>query len=60
MSQESIEKMIYDETERRLAIMESPEYEFPKRINRTDIIAISLLCIICLLLIVLCMMGVIS
>ena len=44
----NLEELIYEETERRLDIMESKEYKFPKRI------------IISLVLIILCMSEVIK
>ena len=56
----SIEELIYNETEHRLAIMEKSDYEFPKKITKVDVIAIIASIVICLLLIVLCMMGVIQ
>lgn len=59
MEQESIEKMIYDETENRLTMMESYDYEFPKQINGKDIIGIVVAVGVSLLLIVLCITGVI-
>jgi len=57
---QSIEELIYNETKHRLAIMEKPDYEFPKSITKVDVIAIVAAIVICLLLIVLCMMGVIQ
>ncbi len=59
MAQESIEKMIYDETERRLKIMEDPNYEFPKRAGKADAAAIVAVVAVSILLIILCMTGVI-
>ncbi len=59
MSQESIEKVIYDETKKRLEIMEKDDYEFPKQIGRGDVIAIVGAVAVSLVLIILCMMGVI-
>ena len=32
----NLEELIYEETERRLDIMESKEYKFPKRITKVD------------------------
>lgn len=57
---QSIEELIYNETKHRLAIMEKPDYEFPKSITKTDVIAIAAGIVICLSLIVLCMTGVIQ
>jgi uncharacterized membrane protein YvbJ len=57
---QSIEEMIYSETNHRLAIMEKPDYEFPKSITKADVIAIVSGIVICCLLIVLCMAGVIQ
>ena len=33
-SEKSIEQMIYDETEKRLAVMKSSDYVFPKKKNK--------------------------
>lgn len=55
----SIEQMIYDETEKRLAVMSAPDYEFPKKITKADIIGISVSVAVSFVLIVLCMVGVI-
>ena len=60
MGQENIEKMIYEETERRLKIMESPGYEFPGPIRKADILGIVFAVGISAVLIFLCMMGVIE
>jgi hypothetical protein len=57
---QSIKELIYSETEHRLAIMEKPDYEYPKSIARGDVIVIVAGIVICLLLIILCMMGVIQ
>lgn len=55
----NIEQMIYDETEKRLAIMESPDYEFPAKSGKADYIAVGI-CVVCsIVLIVLCITGVI-
>lgn len=56
----SIEQMIYDETEKRLAVMESPDYVFPKKITKADIIGIVSSVVVSIVLIVLCMIGVIK
>lgn len=60
MTQPSIEEMIYEETERRLAVMEKPDYEFPARIGKGDAAAIAAAIAVCLGLIVCCMTGVIA
>jgi uncharacterized membrane protein YvbJ len=57
---QSIEELIYSETNHRLAIMEKPDYEFPKSITKADIIAIVSAIVICSFLIALCMTGVIQ
>lgn len=60
MAQESIEQMIYDETERRLQIMEKSDYEFPKKAGKADAIGIVVSVVVSIILIVLCMTGVIA
>lgn len=60
MSEKSIEELIKEETENRIKIMSDKDYAFPERINQKDYIAIISLIVICLVLIVLCMMGVIQ
>ncbi|MGM9683271.1 MAG: hypothetical protein ACI3XQ_06710 [Eubacteriales bacterium] len=59
MAKESLEKMIYDETEKRLEEMEQPDYEFPGRIGKADVIGIVAGIVISILLIILCVTGVI-
>ena len=59
MTQPSIEEMIYQETEKRLAIMQQPDYEFPARVGKGDVAAIVTAIVVCLTLIVCCMTGVI-
>jgi len=59
MAQESIQEMIDAETKKRLEIMESPDYEFPKRIGKADVIGIIAGVSVSILLIILCMTGVI-
>lgn len=56
----SIEQMIYDETEKRLAEMQKPDYVFPKKITKADIIGIAISVAVSVVLIVLCMVGVIK
>lgn len=59
MVQESIEELIYHETEKRLKIMQNPDYEFPKRMGKGDVIGIVSGVSISIVLIILCMVGVI-
>ena len=59
MAQESIEEMIYTETEKRLEIMSSPDYEFPPKASKADAIGIVAAIAVSLVLIILCMTGVI-
>lgn len=59
MNQKSMEQMIYEETEKRLKVMESPGYEFPKRIGKADVIGIIAAICVSLLLIISCMLEVI-
>ena len=54
--QGSIEQLIYEETERRLEIMQSDTYEFPKKMTRVDGIIIASVAA-SLVLIVTCMLG---
>ena len=54
-----IGKLIDEETEKRLALMQSPDYEFPKKAGTADWIAICAGIVISIILIVLCMTGVI-
>ena len=56
----NLEELIYEETERRLVIMESKEYKFPKRITKVDSYIIISIIIISLVLIILCMSEVIK
>ena len=56
----NLEELIYEETERRLDIMESKEYKFPKRITKVDSYIIISIIIISLVLIILCMSEVIK
>lgn len=55
--QESIEQLIYEETERRLEIMQSNTYEFPKKMTRVDYGIIIASVAASLVLIVTCMLG---
>ena len=62
MSEEKtdIGRLIYEETEKRLEIMQSPDYEWPQKAGSWNLFVICGLTAVCLLLIVLCMTGVIS
>ena len=55
--QGSIEQLIYEETERRLEIMQSDTYEFPKKMTRDDYGIIIASVAASLVLIVTCMLG---
>ena len=55
--QGSIEQLIYEETERRLEIMQSDSYEFPKKMTRVDYGIIIASVAASLMLIVTCMLG---
>ena len=58
--EESIEKVIYEETEKRLKEMDASEYQFPKKADSKDVILMAALAGASCLLIVLCLMGVIQ
>ncbi len=55
--QGSVEQLIYEETERRLEIMQSDTYEFPKKMTRVDYGIIIASVAASLVLIVTCMLG---
>lgn len=55
--QGSIEQLIYEETERRLEIMQSDTYQFPKKMTRVDYGIIIASVAASLVLIVTCMLG---
>lgn len=57
IQQGSIEQLIYEETERRLEIMQSDTYEFPKKMTRVDYGIIIASVAASLVLIVTCMLG---
>ncbi len=57
--EQSIEELIYSETEKRLAQMQAPDYQFPKRIGKGDVIAMAVGFGVSLVLIALCMLEVI-
>lgn len=58
-NEKNIEQMIYDETEKRLAVMKSSDYVFPKKITKVDVFGIAASVVVSIVLIVLCMVGVI-
>ncbi len=58
--EKSIEEVIYEETSQRLKEMAAPGYQWPHKANRADIIGIAASCAFCVLLIILCMVGVIQ
>ena len=60
MENQSIEELIYSETQERLATMESSDYVFPAKIGKGDVIGIVGGIVVSALLIVLCMLGVIK
>ena len=55
--QGSIEQLIYEETERRLEIMQSDTYELPNKMTRVDYGIIIASVAASLVLIVTCMLG---
>lgn len=55
----NIEELLYEETEKRLDIMESKEYKFPEKVTKLDGYIIMGIIILSLVLIILCMSGVI-
>lgn len=57
--EKSIEELIYEETNRRLKEMAAHDYQFPRKADKSDAIAIVAGIGISLFLIILCMMGVI-
>lgn len=56
----SLEELINSETEKRLKEMESPDYEFPEKITKTDVIFMVASFAVSLVLIILCMLEVIQ
>jgi hypothetical protein len=58
--EKTIEELIYEETEKRLREMSSPDYNWPQKADRKDIVGICGAIGICILLIVLCMTGAIA
>ena len=59
MKEISIEELIYSETDKRLQEMAAPDYRFPEKIDRRDVIGICAAVGVSLGLIVLSMVGVI-
>lgn len=61
MSKENVDisKMIDEETLKRLEIMSKPDYEWPEKADRKDVIAIVVSIVICIGLIMGCVLGVI-
>jgi len=57
---DNIGKLIAEETERRLSIMEKSDYLWPKSADKKDAVAIVCVIVICSVLILLCMTGVIE
>ena len=55
-----LEDLIYEETAKRLEIMEQPDYEFHKRMGKGDFVIIAVAVAVSLVLIALCMTGVIA
>lgn len=58
--EKTIEELIYEETDQRLKIMASPNYQFPKKADKNDVVGIVAGIVISTVLIVLCMTGVIA
>ncbi len=56
----SIGQLIDEETAKRIDIMGSPNYEFPKRITKVDVFFIIAGIAVSMFLIILCMTGVIA
>ncbi len=57
--EKSIEELIYEETQKRLKEMASPDYSFPEPAGKRDLWEILIGAGLSLLLILLCMTGVI-
>ena len=58
--EKSIEELIYEETDQRLKEMAAPDYQWPRRADKTDATVIISGIALSLLLIILCMTGVIN
>jgi len=61
MSKKAIDigRLISEETEKRLAEMDKPDYPWPEQADKKDAIAIAASVAVCGILILLCMFGVI-
>ena len=59
MKKDNIEELIYEETNKRLAIMSSKEYNYPPKVTNIDFIIIISLLVVSVIFIVMCMTGVI-
>ncbi len=57
--EKTIEELIYEEADKRLKLMKSPDYKFPEKADKKDAIGIIAAIAVSLLLIILCMTGVI-
>lgn len=57
--EKSIEELIYEETDQRLKEMAAPDYPWPNKADKKDVIAIVTGICVSLFLIILCMTGVI-
>lgn len=55
----SIEELIYQETEQRLKEMAAPDYPFPPKVDKRDVVGILAAIGLSLVMIALCMTGVI-
>lgn len=60
MKDGTLERLIMEETAKRLQEMSQPDYSFPKRITRLDVLAMVGLVAVSLFLIILCVVGVIE
>ena len=58
--EKSIDELIYEETDSRLKEMSAPDYVFPQKADKKDVIGIVVLSVASILLIILCMVGVIK
>lgn len=58
--EKTIEELIYEETDKRLKEMETPEYKFPNTADKKDAVGIITAIVVCIVLILLCMIGVID
>lgn len=56
----SLDELIAEETTKRLEEMASPDYEFPKKITRWDVVWMIVGVAVSTILIALCMTGVIA